>query len=148
MLHIINVLRFSYEPDLTKSIIFVDNNFFGYGLEPPRLEGFLPVGTRDAIPEGVYNLVLSFSNKFKKMLPEVQCVPQNSGIRIHSGNTVKDTAGCLLIGTGISNGSLSSSIIKITELVDLLKKWQSKKEVTEIIYSALELNDKLVRKCY
>lgn len=51
-----------------------------------------------AIPEGRYKVVLSMSNRFKRLLPEVLGVKGFEGIRIHSGNTDKDTEGCVLVG--------------------------------------------------
>lgn len=51
-----------------------------------------------AIPAGVYEVKFSFSPKFHRELPEVLDVPGFSGIRIHPGNTSKDTEGCILPG--------------------------------------------------
>lgn len=52
-----------------------------------------------AIPSGTYNVSVTMSQRFGKMLPLISPVPNFSGIRIHSGNTTKDTSGCLLVGT-------------------------------------------------
>lgn len=51
-----------------------------------------------AIPAGMYELQITMSNRFKKLLPLVLNVPGFEGIRIHAGNTAKDTEGCLLLG--------------------------------------------------
>jgi len=51
-----------------------------------------------AIPTGRYRVTLSYSVKFKKMLPEILNVKGFTGIRIHSGNTAKDSLGCILVG--------------------------------------------------
>lgn len=79
MLHIISVVRFDYKPNHTKSMIFVDGEFFSFGLEPEYKGGIPIFGDRDLIPEGVYKVVLSFSPKFRRVLPEVLNVPFNSG---------------------------------------------------------------------
>lgn len=50
-----------------------------------------------AIPSGTYEVKLSYSPKFKRVLPEVLNVEGFSGIRIHGGNTKKDTLGCILV---------------------------------------------------
>ena len=52
------------------------------------------------IPCGEYNLNVSKSPKFCRMLPLVYNdeVPMHRGIRIHVGNSVKDTTGCILVG--------------------------------------------------
>jgi len=53
---------------------------------------------RTAIPEGTFEVIISYSNKFKQHMPLLLNVPNFRGIRIHPGNTHKDTAGCLLPG--------------------------------------------------
>ena len=51
-----------------------------------------------AIPTGTYRIIISYSNKFKKQMPLLLNVPGFAGIRIHSGNTEKDSLGCILVG--------------------------------------------------
>ena len=51
-----------------------------------------------AIPTGVYKLIISMSNRFKKLMPEILKVEGFSGVRIHSGNTSANTEGCLILG--------------------------------------------------
>lgn len=55
--------------------------------------------TKTAIPYGTYEIVISYSGKFKKYLPLLIKVPGYDGIRIHPGNYAEDTDGCLLPGT-------------------------------------------------
>ena len=52
------------------------------------------------IPCGEYNLNVSKSPKFGRILPLVYNdeVTMHRGIRIHVGNSVKDTTGCILVG--------------------------------------------------
>ena len=49
------------------------------------------------IPAGTYPLERTFSLKFQKMLPEVQDVPDRSGIRIHRGTIPEHSQGCILL---------------------------------------------------
>ena len=62
-----------------------------------------------AIPEGRYAVVISFSPKMQKWLPILLGVPMFSGIRIHMGNTAKDTAGCILVGRNQMVGKVLES---------------------------------------
>lgn len=51
-----------------------------------------------AIPRGTYEVIIDFSNHFKRELPHILNVPGYDGIRIHKGNRPEDTEGCLLVG--------------------------------------------------
>ena len=51
-----------------------------------------------AIPAGQYKVEVTWSPRFQQMMPLVEDVPGYSGIRIHPGNTDKDTEGCILVG--------------------------------------------------
>lgn len=51
-----------------------------------------------AIPSGTYEIVVDFSNRFQKEMCHILNVPDFTGIRIHSGETIADTDGCLLVG--------------------------------------------------
>lgn len=55
-----------------------------------------------AIPTGVYLVQNSKSPKFKRELPLIwnSVVSSSRGVRIHVGNTVKDSSGCVLVGMG------------------------------------------------
>ena len=86
MLSIIHSKEF---PNLSK--IYIDNRFLCYGLDPLVLR------------PGTYKLELSYSPKFKCDLPLITgaTVGPERGMRIHSGNTLKDSSGCILVGDTI-----------------------------------------------
>lgn len=67
----------------------------------------LKIHGQTAIPRGRYELVISFSERFKKLLPLTQHVPGFLGIRIHPGNVVADTDGCILVGTKLDGNSIA-----------------------------------------
>lgn len=62
-----------------------------------------------AIPTGHYNIEITYSPKYKRMMPLLLGVKGYSGIRIHSGNTAKDTEGCLLVGKNKQVGMVLDS---------------------------------------
>jgi hypothetical protein len=62
-----------------------------------------------AIPTGVYTVKMTYSQKYKRNMPEVLDVPGFSGIRIHSGNTAKDSLGCILLGRNTKVGMITES---------------------------------------
>jgi hypothetical protein len=74
----------------------VDGAFECFTLEdavrPVKIKGIT------AIPAGSYEVVVSFSERFKRPLPLLLNVPNFDGIRIHPGNTARDTEGCILVG--------------------------------------------------
>lgn len=76
-----------------------------------------------AIPAGTYELKLTYSNRFKKILPEILNVPHFLGIRMHAGNTTADSDGCVLVGTwDDKNGNkLINSRIAFDLLMHLLQ---------------------------
>lgn len=62
-----------------------------------------------AIPTGVYPVYITWSPKYKKPMPLIDKVKGYSGIRIHSGNTSKDTEGCLIVGKNKEVGKVLES---------------------------------------
>ena len=56
------------------------------------------VQDKTAIPMGWYEVVINYSNRFKKNMPLLEHVAGFTGIRIHGGNCHEDTSGCILVG--------------------------------------------------
>lgn len=69
---------------------------------------------------GTYPLTLTFSTKFGRKLPLINNVVGHSGVRIHAGNTVSDTIGCILVGSDRESNHLVSSRIALSKLLSLV----------------------------
>ena len=72
-------------------------------------KGETKVYGKTAIPYGTYTIDLTYSNRFKKILPLIEDVPGFEGIRIHSGNSAEDSSGCLLCGNNTEKGKVTDS---------------------------------------
>ena len=51
-----------------------------------------------AIPDGFYRVRMTYSPRFQEVLPILDGVIGRTGIRIHAGNTIEHTEGCILVG--------------------------------------------------
>ena len=49
------------------------------------------------IPAGTYPLRMTWSPRFRKMMPEICDVPEREGIRIHMGTKPEHSEGCVLV---------------------------------------------------
>jgi len=58
----------------------------------------IKVQNHTAIPAGRYEVIINYSNRFKRDMPLLLDVPGYAGVRIHPGNTDADTDGCILLG--------------------------------------------------
>ena len=83
--------------------------------------GELKIPKKSAIPEGTYRVVTTYSLRFRKYLPLLVGVPGFEGVRIHSGNTSRDTEGCILVGQNLQVGKVLWSRITLEKLMKLIE---------------------------
>lgn len=88
--------------------VYIDGEFFCHSIEDidRGLYQYMNAGEisklkvygETAIPYGSYKVTITYSPKYKRNMPQVMNVVGFSGIRIHSGNSEKDSLGCILLG--------------------------------------------------
>ena len=112
-----------------------EDKYFCDTLEPTWRDyehGAYKVKGKSAIPEGRYAVVISYSPRFKQWLPILLGVPKFEGIRIHAGNTAKDTEGCILVGQNREVGKVLDSRKWLYELKQRIVEAKDKGEAVWI----------------
>jgi hypothetical protein len=105
----LELLRYDSRRDYTKGLLFIDGEFECYTLEDEYRA--LKVWGESRIPDGEYKIQFRtvgghharytkrFGKYFHRGMLELQDVPNFKYILIHIGNTDRDTAGCILVGS-------------------------------------------------
>jgi len=128
--------RTKFFDDTTIGRLYLDEHFLMYTLEDKDRSicsdasldeiARVKVQNETAIPYGTYEIRMTYSNRFKKVMPELIDVPGFTGIRIHPGNHRKDTAGCILPGLVNAGDKLVNSKLAyanaITVITEALKR--------------------------
>ena len=97
----LTLVRYTRTDEAILGYLYLNGAFVCYTLE----------NAAKAIPCGMYAVQNSKSPKFKRELPLLYNaqVPAGRGIRIHVGNTVASSSGCVLVGMGRNGDSLTES---------------------------------------
>lgn len=129
----IKVKRFAFNESYTIGKLFINGEYYCDTLENKVRPQGVKIFGETAIPAGEYNVTVNYSVRFKKYMPEIENVPNFQGIRIHSGNTDKDTNGCILVGKNTIKGKLTNSIVTFIPLMMQIEKALKRKEKVKII---------------
>lgn len=116
----LDLIRKEFTDHSTIGNLLIDNEFFCFTLEDAVREIKIPGQT--AIPYGSYNVITNYSNRFKRIMPLIESVPGFDGVRIHTGNTDKNTEGCILIGYRKGVDKISESKLAFTAFMQRLTK--------------------------
>lgn len=129
---IIKLVRIAKQDTYTIGHLYIDNEYFCDTIEDKvrDLSKEKKVYGQTAIPSGSYKITWTYSNKFKKYMPLINNVPQFDGIRIHSGNTAKDTLGCIIVGQNKKKGMVINSRETVDKLYPIIEKACKTQSVT------------------
>lgn len=86
---------------------------------------------KTAIPIGTYRVKMTYSAKFKKMMPLIDKVKAYDGVRIHCGNTADDSLGCIIVGKNKAVGKVLESRETFAKLYARIENaWNKHEEIT------------------
>lgn len=117
------ILRLQREPSqhgATLGSLYLNNVWQCFTLEDAIADVKIP--GRTAIPAGRYPVVLTPSRRFQRVLPLLRDVPAFDGIRIHAGNVIADTAGCVLVGRDRAEAAIRQSRVALESLLEALTR--------------------------
>lgn len=133
----IELVRIAFKSTYTIGKLYVDGKYecdvledVDRGLDSSMTESEIlkkKVKGETAIPTGHYVINITYSPKYKRMMPLLLDVKGFSGIRIHSGNTSKDTEGCLIVGKNKKVGMVLESRDTYKRLFEMM---QGEKNIT------------------
>lgn len=125
----------------TKGVLYIDGKFFCHTIEDKvrakagMWKRILKVIAQTAIPYGIYPVMVTWSNRFKRPLTGVFNVPDFLGIRIHNGTSELSSEGCIIVSHHVAGpGKLVNDKEAMNQLCILIEDAQKKEKVTiEII---------------
>lgn len=134
--------RHTFTNNSTIGSLTIDGRFYSYVLEDrdrglDQKMSLTEIITRKifgitAIPTGIYQVKLSMSNRFKRLMPEILNVKGFSGVRIHRGNYAGDSLGCLIVGLRKGIDSVFESTAAETGLMRILQSEHGEEITLEI----------------
>lgn len=129
---ILTLQRGTLLEDRTLGEFLLDGRHFAWTLEDKMREvheadgswiwhSGLKVPGETAIPAGVYEIVVTYSNRFGRPLPLVLGVPDFEGVRLHGGNRPDQTDGCPLLGLDKDDTRIWNCARPINDLTVLIR---------------------------
>ncbi len=129
----LKLIRESFTENTTIGKLYIDGVYFCYTLEDAVRDEGVKIKGKTAIPRGEYKVKLSRSSRFERTMPMIYTESNEyelknkgisfKGIRIHGGNTHKNTEGCILVAKRKLNdstiqGTMEYELTKVLSNVD------------------------------
>lgn len=136
----LKLLRYPSTSNYTEGKLYIDGAYFCDTLEDQDRGLYqhmslaeiktVKVYGETCIPYGTYKVELTYSPKFKKIMPAILDVKGFTGVRMHNGSYTYHSSGCPLVGIKYKDGMLTNSRKTFNEL---MQKLQNQTEITLII---------------
>ncbi len=121
----------------TEGNLLIDGKWFCHTIEdkvrakPNQWNSSVKIYGETAIPYGRYQVLVTWSNRFKRMLPLLVNVPDFTGIRIHNGISEASSHGCVIVSYKDDDKShrLINDKQAMNDLTKIIEKAQKKQKV-------------------
>ena len=131
----LTLTRIAKRKTYTIGRLSINDEYFCDTLEPTWRDyahGGYKVKGKSAIPEGRYAIVITWSPCMKRWLPLLVGAHDFNkkwqGVRIHAGNTAKDTEGCILVGQNRQVGQVLDSRLWLYRLLQRITEAKERDE--------------------
>jgi hypothetical protein len=112
--------------------LYLDEHFICWAVEDkdrgltsdmtPEQIAEIKIPGKTAIPYGTYEIQMTYSNRFKRIMPQLIDVPGFTGIRIHSANRASQLSGCIAPGLVNAGESVMNSRIATANITSIIKE--------------------------
>lgn len=123
------LMREVIKDEFTLGRLYQDGVHIAYTCEDCDREledGGTKVPRETAIPRGLYRLTTSMSARFSMRMPLIENVPDFEGVRIHGGNTHRNTEGCPLIGAIRTDTGVTGCTVLVANLIRTITETEAK----------------------
>lgn len=128
----LNRIQFTEKSTIGELWVDDDEGRFCFTLEDRLRPPGVKIPGETAIPPGQYEIIINWSQRFKRPMPLLLDVPAFEGVRIHAGNDSGDTEGCILVGFNRSPDFVGHSRAAFDALFAAISRALSEKETVRI----------------
>lgn len=128
----LNRVQFTEKSTIGELWVDDDEDRFCFTLEDKVRAPGVKVAGKTAIPAGQYEIIINWSQRFKRPMPLLLDVPNFEGVRIHAGNSEVDTEGCILVGFNRSPDFVGNSRQAFDTLFATMQREFNEKETITI----------------